>query len=221
VELNANGTLTYVVNSTVQNSTAGHFHKAAFGNNGPVVIPFTGSGPNFSGITRVLTAAEIADLRAGLWYVNVHSALHPGGEVRGQVLLGVRPTTYGTACPGTGGKRAEVGADGFLCIGGQGSVNLYGARANAPVVLFLAAGKAAIDMGGVGAPGCTFLLNPGALLPPWVSATDSLGCATVPVGVPNDRSLLTVEIDGQYLIIDLGANAASLVVSNGLTTNIQ
>ena len=32
-----------------------------------------------------LTDAQIADLVAGKWYFNIHTAANPGGEVRGQV----------------------------------------------------------------------------------------------------------------------------------------
>ena len=35
--------------------------------------------------TVALTDAQIADLEAGKWYVNVHTAANPGGEIRGQV----------------------------------------------------------------------------------------------------------------------------------------
>lgn len=34
---------------------------------------------------RVLTDQEIADLRNGQWYVNLHSAANTGGEIRGQL----------------------------------------------------------------------------------------------------------------------------------------
>jgi hypothetical protein len=34
----------------------------------------------------VLTAAQAADLLAGKWYVNLHTAANPGGELRGQVI---------------------------------------------------------------------------------------------------------------------------------------
>jgi hypothetical protein len=33
-----------------------------------------------------LTDAQAADLQAGKWYFNIHTAAHPGGEIRGQVM---------------------------------------------------------------------------------------------------------------------------------------
>ena len=67
-------------------ATAGHFHgPAASGANAGVVLPFTGTMS--SGMTgqATLTAAQLADLMAGRWYVNIHTAANPGGEIRGQV----------------------------------------------------------------------------------------------------------------------------------------
>jgi len=29
--------------------------------------------------------AQVADLKAGKWYINLHTAANPGGELRGQV----------------------------------------------------------------------------------------------------------------------------------------
>jgi CHRD domain len=66
--------------------TGAHFHgPAAAGSNSGVVLPFAGSlGSPITG-TQQLTLAQIAQLRAGLWYVNLHTAANPGGEIRGQV----------------------------------------------------------------------------------------------------------------------------------------
>ena len=66
--------------------TGGHFHgPAAAGANAGVAVPFTGSlSSPFSG-KATLTAAQVADLTAGRWYVNLHTAKHPGGEIRGQL----------------------------------------------------------------------------------------------------------------------------------------
>lgn len=66
-------------------ATAAHIHgPAAKTANAGVLIPLTITGNNLAG-SADLTDAQIADLKAGLWYANVHSAAFPGGEVRGQL----------------------------------------------------------------------------------------------------------------------------------------
>lgn len=68
-------------------ATAAHIHEAAAGKNGPVVVPMTKSGDNMwvIGAGAKLTEAQMASLKAGNLYVNVHSAANPGGELRGQL----------------------------------------------------------------------------------------------------------------------------------------
>ena len=67
-------------------ATAAHVHGPAMpGNNAAVVVPF-GSASSGSTGTATLTDAQIADLMAGKWYANVHTAANPGGEIRGQVM---------------------------------------------------------------------------------------------------------------------------------------
>jgi CHRD domain len=66
-------------------ATAAHFHgPAAPGSNAPPVITMKDLASPITG-TETLTDAQIADLRAGRWYFNVHTAAHPGGEIRGQL----------------------------------------------------------------------------------------------------------------------------------------
>jgi hypothetical protein len=48
-------------------------------------MPITPSASPFTG-TAALTEAQAADLLAGRWYVNVHTAGNPGGELRGQLM---------------------------------------------------------------------------------------------------------------------------------------
>jgi CHRD domain len=47
--------------------------------------PATGAAGTLAG-TFTLTDAQIADLNAGKYYVNVHTTANPGGEIRGQLL---------------------------------------------------------------------------------------------------------------------------------------
>jgi hypothetical protein len=35
----------------------------------------------------MVTAAQVTQLKAGQYYVNVHSTTFPGGEIRGQLVL--------------------------------------------------------------------------------------------------------------------------------------
>jgi CHRD domain-containing protein len=68
-------------------ATAAHFHgPAEAGKNAgvAVAIPNATTSPNEGSAT--LTDAQAADLMAGKYYVNVHTAANPGGEIRGQVM---------------------------------------------------------------------------------------------------------------------------------------
>ena len=66
-------------------ATMAHIHGPADpGGNAPPVVAVKDPSSPISG-TAFLTDAQIADLMAGKYYFNVHSAAHPGGEIRGQV----------------------------------------------------------------------------------------------------------------------------------------
>lgn len=68
--------------------TGGHFHGPAMAEqNAGVVVPFTGSLVSPIHGKAQLTAAQVADLMDGKWYVNLHTASKPGGEIRGQVTI--------------------------------------------------------------------------------------------------------------------------------------
>lgn len=67
-------------------ATAAHFHGPAEPDKNAgvaVAIPNATSSPAEGSAT--LTDAQAADLMAGKYYVNVHTAANPGGEIRGQV----------------------------------------------------------------------------------------------------------------------------------------
>jgi len=66
--------------------TDAHIHIGAVGVSGPPVfpIPVTASPLVLTDVT--LTAAQEADLKNGLYYVNIHSDEFPSGEIRGQLV---------------------------------------------------------------------------------------------------------------------------------------
>jgi hypothetical protein len=101
----ATRTVTYKVDvyNLPSGATAAHFHSAGPGVSGPVVVNFTvpaGISNDFS-ISGTASASDLVPrgeqgirswddflqaLTLGQIYVNVHSSVNPGGEVRGQVL---------------------------------------------------------------------------------------------------------------------------------------
>ena len=67
-------------------ATAAHFHGPAEADKNAGValaIPNATSSPVEGSAT--LTDAQAADLAAGKYYINIHTAANPGGEIRGQV----------------------------------------------------------------------------------------------------------------------------------------
>jgi Cu/Zn superoxide dismutase len=74
------------------NVTAGHIHgPAAIGVNGPVIFnlnPTTGvTSGQVVNFTAAVTPTQVADLKAGLWYFNIHTTGFGGGEIRGQLAV--------------------------------------------------------------------------------------------------------------------------------------
>lgn len=80
-------TVSGTVTVTNMTPTAAHIHRGAAGTNGPVAIPLTKTSDNTFRVppNTKLTDEQYAAYKAGELYINVHSAAHPGGEVRVQM----------------------------------------------------------------------------------------------------------------------------------------
>ena len=82
----SDGTISGSVTTEGVQGTMAHIHRGAKGQNGPVIIPLTKKGDTYSVPEgKKLTDAQMADLKAGALYVNVHSNAHKGGEIRAQL----------------------------------------------------------------------------------------------------------------------------------------
>lgn len=78
--------LTVTTTYTGMTVTAAHIHKGAVGVAGDVVFPITDLLSPMVLTTTALTAQQEADLKANLYYINLHSATYAGGEIRGQLM---------------------------------------------------------------------------------------------------------------------------------------
>lgn len=68
-------------------ATAAHFHgPGEAGKNAGVAVPIPNIASSPAEGSATLTDAQAADLLAGKYYVNIHTAANPAGEIRGQVM---------------------------------------------------------------------------------------------------------------------------------------
>jgi len=79
--------------------TNAHIHAGAPGVAGPVVHPFTITNNEIVGGTWAIPDSLFDDFTAGNLYVNIHTALRPGGEIRGQIADGLTPRLTAAAPP--------------------------------------------------------------------------------------------------------------------------
>jgi predicted lipoprotein with Yx(FWY)xxD motif len=126
-------TITYLVSYSGLSGTASaaHIHTGAIGANGGVILPLAvGPSPmvgtltaaNFSASGPVTTFAEaVTAIRAGTTYFNIHTAAHPGGEIRGQIGATVVPPASSVQAV----KGRVIGSLGTLMVAASNDMTLY------------------------------------------------------------------------------------------------
>ena len=193
--LNGDDTLTYDVITSGLTGTMAHIHLGAVGVAGPIIINLAGGPTIWSGTTAPLTTEQKAQLKAGLLYINVHTAANVNGEIRGQIGFatpvsgdgcsancrsnetcgnGVIDTVTGETCD-DGDTAAGDGCDGScqLEVCSFTSVPALGTRTFS---VDSATSKIFNSIVGLGSPVGTISAPPMSLT---ASATDAGGTATV------------------------------------------
>ncbi len=87
VTIGDDGSVKGSITTTGITPTAAHIHIGAAGKNGPVIVPMTKSGDAGFAFApgAKLSEDQMKAFKAGDLYINVHSAAHPGGEIRAQL----------------------------------------------------------------------------------------------------------------------------------------
>lgn len=87
IQINADKSVSGSVTTTGIGGVAAHIHTGARGANGPVTVGLVKTSENVWSVPAgaKLTDPQYQAFLAGNFYVNVHSAAHKGGEIRGQM----------------------------------------------------------------------------------------------------------------------------------------
>ncbi|MDA0372419.1 MAG: M20/M25/M40 family metallo-hydrolase [Planctomycetota bacterium] len=131
--------------------------------------------------------------------------------------------SFRVICAGGGTRTSpSMGNDGVPIVGRSFALTLSQAAPGAVTALLI--GTSDQSFGGIslpaplpGAPGCSLLVAPERIDQ---RAADGAGSARVDLPVPGDPALIGVDVFHQWVVIDAGANALGLAVSEGARTRI-
>ncbi len=136
-------------------------------------------------------------------------------------VLSGRPfvESYGAGCSG-----AVASASGVPAVGSSFTLELDAAVA-VPALLFLGASDTTwnglslpLDLGPLGAPGCSLLTGPQAMV---ANGTDITGHAGQSVFIPAEAGLIGRTVYAQWATMDAAANPFGAAFSNGLAVTLQ
>lgn len=168
VLLNPDSSVTYHVETWGLTATAAHIHIGAPGVPGGIIVGLTGGPTQWSGTSTPLVAANVTALRSGNLYFNVHTALNPAGEIRGQILAS--PAAFAAKCDGaqeTPPNASVATGEGTFMVNPDRSITYH------VMATGLTATAAHIHVGAPGAAGgILFGLAPGPTM--WVGTTPAM-----------------------------------------------
>lgn len=198
-----------------------HVHTGPAGTAGPILFTLNTSNGAVSGTYRP-NATELANLRAGFWYVNVHSNAFSQGEIRGQLGAAALPTTYGEGCRASNGMIPLGDVTDLGAIGSPIRLRVDGATCCTFALVCLGDDRTtalplALRSVGIDAADCFALTN---VFATDLRPVDTLGGADITLGVPFDPHLRGSAFQAQWLLFDPPANSAGFTVSNAATFTI-
>ena len=133
---------------------------------------------------------------------------------------------YGKACRGSNGLLPSIGSNGSASVGnGTFALTLGNLAAQVTQTAFLIGDNDQLlgslplpfELGGLGMPDCYLSTNILLAIPVPAAA----GSATLPLGIPNDPTLSGLRLLTEGAAVDLGANANSVITTQGATFTIR
>jgi CHRD domain len=203
--------------SAIAAPTAAHIHRGAAGASGPPIVTFAlpgaTSGNGCIDVDAVL-AAEIIATPAG-FYVNIHTAEHPNGAIRGQLSLGAAPAGSAHLLP-VPLRAYDSRATGLSRIAGGSTRTISLANASvgvAPAVIAVPPGATAaivtLTVTQTDGPGGFLKLYNAAVAEPststvnWTAADSDVATTTTVAVDVSGQVKVTAGSAGTHIIIDV------------------
>jgi len=219
----ATSTVTYNVTWNGLGGTMAHVHTGFPGLNGGILFGLAGppNGP-WAGVSAALPAASITALFTQGLYVNIHSGLFPGGEIRGQLLQnGARYGFAGNTAAPNLGRILRIEDWGVPTLGSAYSIRLFDALPGAFSSLAYCEDLAGTPLDLAFVPMPSHFLWGNALAGYTAPPADPRGCTELNFTIPTLAALVCQDFYFQWFSLDPLANPTALVTSDALRTIIQ